>query len=276
VIAADQQALLDRWLPGATVVRHHSWGLVGNTVLELLWDGGRYIAKAGGPDDNQVLREVHAHRNWLTPLTSIGRAPRFVAADEDVLLLVTRYLPGELVLGHAAELLPSTYRQAGELLARLHAQFSVVDKDFEAKANTKALARLDRPHRIEPDVTARLKQIIKSWPTPPTTLVPTHGDWQPRNWVVHEGVVSAIDFGHAALRPAMTDFARMAARQFRTDPALESAFVQAYGDDPRDLEAWQRLRLRTGIGNATWAYQVGDEAFERQGHQEINEALTAF
>lgn len=103
--------------------------------------------------------------------------------------------------------------------------------------------------------------------------MPTHGDWQPRNWVVHKGVVSVIDLGRADLRPALTDFARLAAQQFRTDPALEAAFLHGYGDDPREPAAWRRNRIREAIATAVWAHQVGDEPFETQGHRMIAEAL---
>ena len=34
-----QRALLQDWLPGASVVADHSWGLVGTVVLELEVDG---------------------------------------------------------------------------------------------------------------------------------------------------------------------------------------------------------------------------------------------
>ena len=78
---------------------------------------------------------------------------------------------------------------------------------------------------------------MASWPTPPATLVPTHGDWQPRNWLVHEGLVSIIDFGRADLRPAWTDFSRLAAGQFLEDAALEAAFLEGYGEDPREPDA---------------------------------------
>jgi hypothetical protein len=90
---------------------------------------------------------------------------------------------------------------------------------------------------------------------------------------VHEGVVSVIDFGRADLRPALTDFARLAAQQFRTDPTLETAFLEGYGGDPRDPAAWHRSRVREAIGTAVWAYQVKDESFELQGHRMIAEAL---
>jgi hypothetical protein len=264
---------VEAWLPGARVVQDHSWGLVGTTVLQLCHDGAGYIVKAGDENDHHLARELRAHRYWLSPWTSLGRAPDLVRADGAAKLLVTRFLPGELVQGTEYEHLPDTYRQAGRLAARLHEQCEVEDEEFEARENEKALAWLDKPHRIPADVAARLREEVKSWPAPPVTVVPTHGDWQPRNWVVHEGVVSAIDFGRADMRPASTDLARLAAKQFRSDPALEAAFLEGYGGDPREPAAWHRNRIREAIGTAVWAYQVGDEAFEMQGHRMISEAL---
>lgn len=82
-----------------------------------------------------------------------------------------------------------------------------------------------------------------------------------------------IDFGRAGLRPALTDFARLAAQQFRSNPELEAAFLDGYGSDPRDPDAWQRDRIRQAIGTTAWAYQIGEEAFEQQGHRMIAEAL---
>lgn len=194
-------------------------------------------------------------------------------ADDEARLLVTTYLPGELVQGTVHERRPDTYRQAGRLLRDLHDQLAVEDRQLEAREKDKAFSWLDRPHRIPADVEARLRAEVASWPTPPAVVVPTHGDWQPRNWLVHEDVVSVIDLGRADLRPAHTDLARLAAQQFRTDPALEAAFLEGYGRDPREPSAWHRTRVCEAIGTAVWAHQVGDEAFEEQGHRMVAEAL---
>jgi aminoglycoside phosphotransferase (APT) family kinase protein len=121
----------------------------------------------------------------------------------------------------------------------------------------------------------RLRTEIGSWPTPPASVVPTHGDWQPRNWLLHDNIVSVIDFGRAAMRPAFTDFVRLAAQEFRGDPGLETAFLDGYGTDPREPAGWRRNRIREAIGTVTWAYRVGDEAFEAQGHRMIAQALSA-
>lgn len=272
-LSSAQRALLDQWLPGATVERDHSWGLVGTTVLELRSGGSRFIAKAGDDKDQHIARELHAHRHWLTPWTSRGRAPELVNGDAGAKLIVTRYLPGELVLGTAYADDPAIYRQAGELLSELHAQTAVPDDDWEKRANEKSLAWLDGPHRIAAVTVERLRAEIAGWPAPPVRLVPAHGDWQPRNWLIHDGVVSIIDFGRADLRPAWTDLGRLAVQDFRRNPALEAAFLDGYGPDPREAGAWHRNRVREGIGTAAWAFGVGDEEFEAQGHRMIAEAL---
>jgi aminoglycoside phosphotransferase len=246
-------------------------GIIGTFVLELEHDGARYIAKAADETDHHLVRELRAHRNWLRPWTTRGRAAELINADEDAKLLLTRFLPGELVEGTPYEWTPDTYHQAGELLAVFHQQSAVPDDSYESRENARTLKDLRKPHRIAPDLVERLRTTIASWPMPPATLVPTHGDWQPRNWLIDHGTVRVIDFGRADLRPAHTDLARLAAQQFRGNPALESAFVTGYGADPRDPEAWQRTRLREAVSTAVWAHQVGDETFEQQGHRMLTE-----
>ena len=274
-LSPDQRTLLHQWLPGAVVEADHSWGLVDRAVLEVTHGADRFIVKAGSPDDHHMARELHAHLHWLEPWSSRGRAPRLVHHDAGANLLVTRHLPGHLVDGAVTAAEPAAYQQAGELLALLHTRLPVSDADYEAAENAKSLAWLGRPHRIAPEVEERLRAEIATWPSPRALLVPTHGDWQPRNWLVHDGIVSVIDFGRAALRPAMSDFARLSAKEFRRDPALEAAFLDGYGTDPREPGAWHRNQVREAVGTAVWAHQVGDEAFEAHGHQMIADSLAS-
>lgn len=272
-LSAAQRDLLAGWLPGLRVVRDHSWRLVANTVLEVEVGHERFIVKADGDSNHHVARELDARERWLTPWVRRGRAPRLVAGDRAAKILVTEYLPGELVLGSAAQTDPETFRQAGELLALLHAQSEQSDETYEARQNAKVLRNLDRTHLIAPNVEARLRDVINSWPTGPVALVPTHGDWQPRNWPVDTGRVSVIDFGRAALRLALSDWLRLEARDFREDRAREVAFVEGYGYDPRESGAWFRERLREAVNTAVWAHLVGDGSFEAQGHEMIQRVL---
>jgi Phosphotransferase enzyme family len=273
-LSPRQRDLLELWLPGAVLERSHGWGLVATTVLEMVRGADRFIIKAGGSEDHHIARELEAHEKWLAPWTSIGRAPVLVHGDVGAKLLVGRWLPGHLVLGTTHADSPDTYLRAGRLLALLHGQGKpVVDDRYEASENAKSLAWLDKPHRIDAAAEERLRAEIASWPAPPAALVPTHGDWQPRNWLVDDGTVSVIDFGRAALRPAMSDLTRLTAQDFARDPLLEEAFLEGYGGDPREPAEWHRLLVREAIGTAVWAHQVGDEAFEAQGHRMIATAL---
>ncbi|GAA4934558.1 aminoglycoside phosphotransferase family protein [Actinoplanes utahensis] len=271
-LTSHQRDLLDGWLPGLRVERDHSWGVVETTVLEVTHGGERFIVKAGGAADHHIAREINAHRHWLTPWTSRGRAPRMRHGDDRAKILVCTYLPGDLVLDTEDQRKPETFRQAGELLALLHAQPAGTD-GYERRENEKSLKALDGPHRIAAPTVERLRKLIRSWPEPQTPVVPAHGDWQPRNWLIHDGVVSVIDFGRAALRPAYTDFGRLEVQDFRDDPGLAKAFIEGYGSDPRESAAWRRNLLREGIGTASWAYAHGLDDFEAQGHRMIAEAL---
>ena len=73
---------------------------------------------------------------------------------------------------------------------------------------------------------------------------------------------------------SVTDFVRLAGKEFRSNPLLERAFGEGYGSDPRESEEWRRHRLREAVGTAVWAYQVGDEDFEAHGHGLLAELMT--
>lgn len=270
-----QRALLARWLPGAQLVADHSWGLVGTTVLELHVPTGRVIVKAGDEDDHHLARELRAHRQWLAVWTRTGRAPRLLHADAGAKLLVTQYLPGRLVEGDPAQDRPETYRQAGELLAEFHGQHRELTSDWTEHLAARALRWLDGPHRIPAAVEHSLRAEIARWDGGvEVALVPTHGDWQPRNWLIAEDEVRVIDLGRFDLRPPVEDFARLARQDFARDPRLEAAFVKGYGADPREPVLWRRTLVTEAIGTAAWSYQVGTESFEQVGLRHLEQLVS--
>lgn len=267
--------LLDARFPEAVVVRDLSWGLVGTTVLEFLHAGHRLVVKAGDAVDLCIEREIAAHRGtWLAGWVARARAPRLVWADAAAKMLVTGYLPGELVEGTAAEADPAIHRQAGALLAELHAQDERLDEDFEAQAQRKALWWLAQPHRIDPVSVQRLRRRVQGWPTPPILVVPTHGDWQPRNWLVDGSTVRVIDFGRTQMRPGFTDLVRLDST-YRRDRDLAEAFFDGYGQSAPASAAWRREQVRSAISTAVWAHRVGSPAFEQVGLRLIAEVLSA-
>jgi hypothetical protein len=65
-------------------------------------------------------------------------------------------------------------------------------------------------------------------------------------------------------------------QQWQQDPDLEAAFLARYGEDPRHPNVWRMDLLREAVGTAVWAYRIGDEAFENQGHRMLQQALLGF
>lgn len=269
-----QRAAVHAWFGPVRLVADRSWGLTSTRVLHLRTDQGDVALKAAGPDDHHLGRELDAHRDVVSRLTADGVVPRLLHADRERRVLATAWVPGVLVEGHRAEREPGTYRQAGVLLRALHAVGSRVDGDWEAAADARALAWLDGAHRIDATSERLLRARLAAHAHPPVRVVPTHGDFQPRNWVLDDaGRVRMIDLGRFAWRPPATDLARLDVQQLAGREDLAAAFVDGYGTDPRRGGTWQRTRVREAIGTAVWAYRVRDEAFEAQGHRMIDAVL---
>lgn len=276
-LTPEQASLVRAWFPGAERVADLSWDLVDTTVLHLrVPDVGDVVVKAAGDENAHLPREIDAYRSGvLVPLR--GRVPRLLHADRARRVLAVRFLPGVLVasdpvLADDAEV----HRQAAELLGHLHRQPPVLDDGWERRQDMRALAWLDEPHRLPRSLVARLRDLLRDNRYRPSVLVPTHGDWQPRNWLWDDGRLVVIDLGRFAPRPAQTDLARLAHQHWREHPELEAAFVDGYGGDPRDPVTWPMVRLREAVGTACYAFAVGDEVFEAQGRAMIDEALAAF
>ncbi|GAB3599874.1 phosphotransferase [Microbacterium tumbae] len=263
-------------LPDASLVEDMSWGLVESIVLHVRTSQGDAVVKAGDASNHHVGREISAHPMYTAGLIATGHAARLIDAEPALRVMILDHLPGILVEGTDAELREDTHRQAGELLRRLHAESAREDDDYEARTTARALSWFETPNRVDPAMAREARRILETTPSRTARAVPTHGDWQPRNWLIDEGIVRVIDFGRFAFRPAATDLTRLAAQQWRSRPELEAAFFEGYGPDPRDPAQWRLEALKEAIGTACWAFQVGDEEFEAQGHRMLAEALAAF
>lgn len=279
-LSTQQQRVLRDWLPDAVLIADLSWGVVDSTVLRVRSAGEEFVVKAFGASQAHMMRrELQAHREWVAPLRARGASSRVMHHDQDAGLLITSYLPGILVQDTPSERDPGTYHQAGELLAALHGQVSRPDPDHLATETARLERWWSQPHRIPRAQVAAIRRHLaaahaasadQEW-----VAVPTHGDYTPRNWLIHDGVVAVIDFGRAGWRPAITDFARLASRQFLGRGDLEEAFLAGYGCDPRAEvgPAWTALLIREAVGVAAWAHQVGDTAFETEGLQSLTRLL---
>jgi bifunctional DNA-binding transcriptional regulator/antitoxin component of YhaV-PrlF toxin-antitoxin module len=233
LLSDGQAAVIARWLSHPRLRSDMSWDRGDSVVLDVDSEHGRVVIKAAGPANHHIGREITAYQGFTDCLARTGHATQMLHQDRTANLLILRYLDGSLAEAAGAEFVPDTYRQAGRLARLFHGQAGRVDPGWDAAAVAKSLDWLGKPHQIASRTAARLRAIMTGHRTQPVAVVPTHGDWQPRNWLVDNGTVKVIDFGRFAWRPAVTDFCRLAAQQWRHDARLEEAFFDGYGGDRR-------------------------------------------
>ena len=259
-----QRRQVDGWLGEWTVVADHTWPLQDTTVLHVRSGAGDFIVKAT-ERSHHLGRELLAHRQNLGGLADV--TPRLVHASDELQVLVATYLPGRLVQGDAAEHDPDTYRQAGGILARLLQPLGT-STDYVPDLIAKSLGQVeDAAPLADRDQLAAARAELERMPRLTVPLHFTHGDYQPRNWLVHEGMIRLIDFGRAAPRHWTSELPRLQHQQFLTDAALEVAFFEGLG---RELTDDDRVVLRLenfsqALGTIVWAHGIGDSDFEEHG-----------
>lgn len=275
LLTTRQAELVSGWLPDPVLIEDLSWGIVDSTVLHVRAEGTDRIVKAAGSANHHLGREIDAHDGATESLIRRGLAAALRYADRNERVMVLDHLPGALADGSESAFDPGIHRQAGAALALLHAGSTRLDSEYEQRVTDRTLAWLDGPHRIDGCTQREIRRVLTALRGGTVRTVPTHGDWQPRNWVVDQGTLRVIDFGRFAFRPASTDFCRLTAQQWRDRPDLADAFIDGYGSDPREDPLWPVEQLREAVGTAAYAYQIGDCDFEAQGHRMLSEALRA-
>jgi aminoglycoside/choline kinase family phosphotransferase len=282
---SDRQChLLTQWLGRWEVVADLSWPLQDTVVVQVRSypdtqpgnqaDDADHIVKAS-LTSHHIGREIRAHQDFLSHLNL--PAPRLEHADLDAGILVTTHVPGDIVQGATAERDPETYRQAGQILRRLQVPGEWSDR-YVARLVASSRSRAQEAAGLVPAaqlvaVEDRLRGVHER----PVRLHLTHGDYHPRNWLVHEGSVAVIDFGRAAQRSWVSDLVRLRTQQFVGHPELEEAFMAGLGraltTDDADLLALETIH--EALGTVTWSHRIGDADFEDHGRAVIARCLMA-
>lgn len=272
-LTPSQLELLGGWIGPWLEVADYSWPLQDTTVLHLQSERlGEVIVKATSTS-HHIRREIWAYSGQLGHLD--GVTPRMLFADAAAGLLVLSYLPGRLVLGTEAETSPTVFRAAGELLARLMVPLGSSEGYVaEHLEKASALAVAAEGLAPEPDLDAARAALDRIRPTP-VPLVLTHGDFQPRNWLLTpDDGLRVIDFGRAAPRHWTSELPRLESRGF-DDPALAEAFFEGLGFSPgeADRQTLALERLGMALGTIVWAHGVGDAPFEEEGRAMLARAV---
>jgi tRNA A-37 threonylcarbamoyl transferase component Bud32 len=274
---ARQSALLDEWLGEWMLVEDFSWPLQDTTVLRVRTTGDStgvadHTVKAS-ETSHHIGREIAAHRDVIDRLCL--SAPRLEFADESAGILVTDYLPGELLLGTPWQSDVGAFEQAGDILARLQVPGAVTD-GYLASVSAQTEDLLGRADGlVDSDSVARLRERLGRMRLRPVHLHFTHGDYQPRNWLVNDGRVAVIDFGRGAQRSWVSDLVRLRSKDFHEHPDLETAFMAGMRrelDEP-DAELLALETLREAIGTVVWSHGIGDDDFEEHGRIMIRRFL---
>jgi hypothetical protein len=263
-LSARQDALLREWLGRWELVADHSWPLQDTTVIHVRNTDGEHIVKAS-TTSHHIKRELDAHHQFLDRLST--PTPHLEYGSVSAGILITRYLPGELVLGTPAENQPDVYQQSGAILRHVQVPGELsgqyVDELVAEARESLGLAGglLPEDQRV-----ALMKRLDEFRPQP-VRLHFTHGDYQPRNWLYHHGRVSVIDFGRASQRSWVSDLVRLQNMQFLGRPDLEHAFLDGMNRTPTaaDGEILALETLRASIGTVVWAHGIGDSSFEEHG-----------
>ncbi|MFJ9841783.1 aminoglycoside phosphotransferase family protein [Kitasatospora sp. NPDC101155] len=224
------------------------------TVWEVRTDDGSRLFAKRHKNEFMHQRETTAYR-ILAPVLGAGLAPDLLAEDARSLLVVTAALPGtpatRTALTAAEE--REVYRQAGQLAAVIHAHPTAGAPVGEqlpwAEERDRALARARDAQLSDEDIEVLADATCIE--PPHVALAYCHGDFGPRNWLVHHQgnnlIVSVIDFERSQVEaPVRRDLMRVMLQLTPHRPDLRTAFLAGYG---RDLTAdeWAACRAWAAI-----------------------------
>lgn len=273
-ITEEQNKLLATWLGTFTVVKDHSWPLQDTQVLQVRTPAdGDFVVKAS-MTSHHIRREIAAHMAGFIGLN--GRVPRMRYSSLEAGILVTEFLPGDLVEGSVAEDDAETYKQAGALLSKLHRPAGI-SHEYANTLLRKTRSQLVQARGLVPERNlVRLAEALDSLSMEPVQMVTTHGDYQPRNWLQELGNINVIDFGRADARPWVHDLIRLKHQQFVQRPDLEEAFFLGLGKkiEAPETDIFRLENLNQAISTVVWAHQIGDIDFERSGVEMVDRALS--
>lgn len=216
-------------------------------VVPVSWHPGhagtRALRASTGPHGDVIVKvhrsperhtqEVRAYRTWIPALGE--RAPRLLAATDDPPAIVVTAVPGVPLTERqlAPENEQDAYRQAGQLLATVHAAGPPrLAPDWTAWLAERAEYWI---HRAGDGITASRRSEISAHmralrDLAPLPTRPCHLDFMPRNMIYgDDGVVRLIDFEHSRYDLPARDLVRLATRIWPLRPDLRDSCLDGYG-----------------------------------------------
>jgi Ser/Thr protein kinase RdoA (MazF antagonist) len=188
-------------------------------------------------------RELDALTSYTPALGS--DAPKLIDHDDVFQMLLLSEVHGEPAIASDAAWDPVIHYRAGVLIRRLHESAPPVSSDQFARQCAArfedAAAELDGV--IDSHLLSEARLLIaRAMDIEAHSLVPTHRDNHPRNWMVDPGGhVRLIDFANAEYDPWIVDVLLLEQDYWRSNPSLKVAFLSGYD---RDITAEDEIMLR--------------------------------
>jgi aminoglycoside/choline kinase family phosphotransferase len=278
-LASDAEALdrVNRVLGPVDVAADLSFPHGEARVLQVRTRGDEHAIVKWHRTSRDFHRELSAYQHYVPALG--GDAPRLIASDDRLQLLLISLVPGAVVEGTEAEHDPAVHARAGELLRRLHeATPPVVNDHFGDTLLGKLAYWVDRvgeaASETEIDIVRRIA--LTSHDLGPLPHVPAHRDFSSRNWMLGpDEHVRLIDFGSMEFEPWAVDLLRLQQREWLDAPLLREAFLDGYGrrPDERDAAVLHAFHAVSAIATIAWARQHHDPTAAAQGRQMLDRLL---
>jgi Ser/Thr protein kinase RdoA (MazF antagonist) len=248
-----------------------SWEIPLAVVLHLRTAAGRNVVAKRHADQNLFDGELLAYERWVPSIAE--RAPELVGFDRDARVLVITMLDGSSPDPTAS----SVQLEAGSILRRFHdAEPHPVAQDwFEQRmSRARSWAAEADPGVIDPDDLEWALAQIQPFVGLEVPMVPCHGDWQPRNWLVDaSGCIRVIDFERAKPSWWIHDLQRLVWQEWAATPALAPAFLEGYGRAlaPHEIDGLWASSAAGHIVQIAWATHHGDARFADDGRRHLAE-----
>lgn len=256
----DLFAWVARHLPGVEQATDVSWPR-GNSQVWRVAAGPTVAFVKLSPTWTDYQREILGY-DFTARALADHEAPRLVAADPELLGILSSPLPGRVVRGLPLEpeVEHRVHALAGELLRRWHdrstpgteqdrqaVHASCQDQAHEAASCLEKVAgRLGREQRLLVEAAAgELPDLAAQLP-----LVYRHGDYSTRNWLwdAETGRHGLIDFAMAQHGVAVEEFVWLCGAVWATRPDLRKTYLAAYGRPLSDVEERLLRLLTTRLG----------------------------
>ncbi len=225
--------------------------------------------------------EVRALDTWASRLGpgSWWAVPEVVATADELGAAILTELPGQIIEDSPPEPddLRAAYRHAGRLARSLH--------DADIDLSNEPRNQLYAPDGVERHLAGSRTHLDSStcdWAeailTAPDAwdgldIVPMHGDYSPRNWIIKGGdpTLKVIDWERSRPGYWVEDIQRMTHDHWLGRAHLRDAFFEGYGRTPTDAE-WRhanQITLVNAVGGVGWAISHGDEWFAEHNRRTI-------